>query len=59
MKQAAYAAYAETYQKGMVSASLFETLLVYAMDGHRTAEEAIDLAVARYASDPTFLSRIS
>ena len=25
----------------------------------RTYEEAIDLAVARYASDPTFLSRIS
>lgn len=29
----------------MVSASLFETLLIYAMDGKRTADEAIELAM--------------
>lgn len=43
-KEAAYKAYTAK-QTGMVSASLFETLLIYAMDGKRTADEAIELAM--------------
>lgn len=42
-KEAAYKAYT-AYQAELVSASLFETLLIYAMDGRRTVDEAIELA---------------
>ena len=43
-KKQAYKAYEEQYRKGCPDAMLFETLLLFAMDGERTLEECVRLA---------------
>ena len=43
-KKKAYKAYEEQYRKGCPDAMLFETLLLFAMDGERTLEECVRLA---------------